>query len=115
MNIPISPVSGGLNALLSAAVVNKHFCALLLTNATLALAAGYAGQAFDLTPEERQLVLTIQAGSLVEFSRQLITCRGGNGHHAASVARSNGKAAQRDRGDGQPLPMLEAAAALCQR
>lgn len=41
-----------INRLLTAAVVNRRFCRLLLTNPLAALAQGYRGEAFRLNPEE---------------------------------------------------------------
>lgn len=59
------------NRLLAAAVINKQFCNLLLENPELALAEGFQGETFPLTPEERALVLSIRAGTLVELARQV--------------------------------------------
>ncbi len=54
--------------LLSAAVVNKKFRNLLLTNPKSALNSGYNGETFQLGEEERALVLSIKAKSLPEFA-----------------------------------------------
>ncbi len=64
--------SSELNRLLSAALVSRRFCHLLLTDPATALAAGYNGEHFDLTPEERARILTIQARSLQDFAAQLL-------------------------------------------
>jgi hypothetical protein len=66
-----SPYNGGLSRLVTAAVINRKFRDLLLTNPTTALASGYSGESFDLTPEERNLVLSIRASSLTDFAVQL--------------------------------------------
>lgn len=66
------PTSGReLSRLLTAAVVNRRFCHLLLTNPETALASGYNGEAFRLGSDEQKLVLSIQAHSLADFARQL--------------------------------------------
>jgi hypothetical protein len=62
---------GELNRLLTAAVVNRGFCNLLLTNPASALAAGYNGESFRLAAEDRARILSIQAKSLTDFAMQL--------------------------------------------
>jgi len=57
--------------LLSAAVVNKRFCKLLLTNPASALASGYNGESFSLEREKKDFITSIQAKSLADFARQL--------------------------------------------
>ncbi|GIV78600.1 MAG: hypothetical protein KatS3mg050_2994 [Litorilinea sp.] len=64
--------SSEVNRLLSAALVSRRFCHLLLTDPAAALAAGYNGEHFDLTPEERARILAIQAKSLQDFAAQLL-------------------------------------------
>jgi hypothetical protein len=44
------PFNGEMSRLVTAAVVNKKFCDLLLTSPAAALAAGYNGESFYLTP-----------------------------------------------------------------
>jgi dihydrodipicolinate synthase/N-acetylneuraminate lyase len=46
----------------------------------VALAAGYNGESFHLTLEERELVVSIRASSLTDFATQLT----GNGHNRPS-------------------------------
>lgn len=58
--------------ILTAAVVNKRFCNALLKNPALALANGFCGEKFNLTKEEKNQILSIQAASLEEFAQQLI-------------------------------------------
>jgi hypothetical protein len=69
-----SSLSNGreLSRLLSAAVVNKRFCKLLLTNPAIALANGYNGEFFHLAKYEKELVLSIRAKTLEEFASQII-------------------------------------------
>jgi hypothetical protein len=74
----------GLNQLLCAAVVNDRFRETLLHNPAHALTTGYFGHSFSLTPEERQLVLDIEANRLEDFASEVHSwlSRNGNGHVA---------------------------------
>jgi uncharacterized protein (DUF169 family) len=65
------PEFGELSRLVSAAVVNQDFCKLLLSNPAMALTTGYYGERFHLALQEEQLILSIQATTLVEFARQI--------------------------------------------
>jgi len=65
-------LSRELNRLVTAAVVSKRFCELLLEDPAEAIADGYAGEAFLLTDEEHDLVLSIQASTLQEFAIKLL-------------------------------------------
>lgn len=69
-----------LSRLITAAVVNRGFCNLLLDNPAIALAAGYNGEPFHLATEEQELVLSIRATSLADFAKQLTQNGNGNGH-----------------------------------
>ena len=60
-----------LNQLLCAAVINGRFRETLLRDPLRALAAGYEGHEFDLTPEERALVVGIRAHGLEDFAAQV--------------------------------------------
>jgi hypothetical protein len=57
--------------LVNAAIISKDFCQLLLTHPAEALATGYNGDLFQLTSEERNLILSIRASSLADFAQQL--------------------------------------------
>jgi dihydrodipicolinate synthase/N-acetylneuraminate lyase len=72
--------NGTLGRLIAAAVVDQEFRDLLLINSAAALAAGCNGESFHLTPEERELVVSIRASSLVDFAAQLIR----NGHYGTT-------------------------------
>ena len=72
--------NGELSRLVTAAVVNRGFCDLLLTSPAAALAAGYSGESFHLAPEEWELVVSIRASSLTDFAIQLTE----NGHNGTS-------------------------------
>jgi len=65
--------SDDLNRLLSAAVVNRRFRRRLLRSPQIAVVEGYDGYSFDLSPRELEIVHTIQAASLADFAKQLIT------------------------------------------
>ena len=79
--IPVAetpPNGRELSRLITAAVVNRGFCNLLLANPAMALATGYNGELFHLETEEQEFVLSIRATSLADFAEQLT--RNGNGH-----------------------------------
>jgi hypothetical protein len=61
----------GLSQLFAAAVVNQHFCTLLLRDPRSALNQGYLGDKFNLTREEQTLILSIQARSLADLATQV--------------------------------------------
>jgi hypothetical protein len=75
----------GLNQLLCAATVNGRFRNILLRDPAQALAIGYFDHTFSLTPEERQLVVNIQAQRLEDFAAEvhhwLQSKSNGNGHN----------------------------------
>lgn len=64
-----------LSRLITAAVVNRKFCQMLLENPQKALASGYKGETFTLGSEEQDLISSIRAGSLAEFASQLVDHR----------------------------------------
>ncbi len=61
----------GLNQLLCAATVNMRFRETLLRNPAQAIAAGYLGCRFTLTPEEQSFVVGIRARRLEDFAAQV--------------------------------------------
>ncbi len=58
--------------LLAAAVVNRGFCELLLSQPAKALAAGYQGEEFQLDQGDRELILTCPARTLPDLANLLI-------------------------------------------
>lgn len=68
---PVS-LSKNLNRLLSAAVVSPWFQSLLLSDPAAALAAGYNGEEFLLTPAEYAAVTSLRASTLRDFATQLL-------------------------------------------
>ena len=66
----------GLSKLFEAAVVNRQFCQLLLSQPETALRQGYLGNSFDLTLEEQSLIVSIQAKSLPDLAQQVTTALG---------------------------------------
>ena len=74
----------GLSRLLSAAVVNREFCNLLLANPAMAVAAGYNGEPFDLATEEQELIFSIRATSLTEIAEQLTANGNSNGYNGSN-------------------------------
>lgn len=69
-----------LNQLLCAATVNGRFREMLLRDPAQAIATGYFEHSFCLTPEERDLVVGIQAGRLEDFAAQVYHWMSGNGN-----------------------------------
>ncbi len=63
---------GPLARLLAAAVLNRSFRRMLLTNPGAALAAGYHGESFALSRAEKETLLQLRATSLQEFAQQLL-------------------------------------------
>lgn len=61
-----------IDRLLTAAVVNRRFCRLLLSNPLAALASGYRGEAFNLNPGEVKQISAIRATTLRDFALQLL-------------------------------------------
>ena len=61
----------GVSKLFEAAVVNRQFCQLLLSQPETALQEGYQGNSFDLTLEEQALIVSIQANSLPDLAQQV--------------------------------------------
>jgi hypothetical protein len=60
-----------LNRLLSAAIVNPTFCKKLLQDPSGAIASGYHGQQFALTPEEISLVSGVKAKGLQDLAAHI--------------------------------------------
>ena len=87
----------GLNQLLCAATVNDRFRNTLLHNPAQALAMGYLDHTFSLTPEERELVLGIQAQKLEDFAVQVYLWISANGRGHNGNGR-NGYGPKRDFG-----------------
>lgn len=69
---PTHRINPELNRLLTAAVINRNFCELLLSDPANALANGYNGEYFHLANEEKARLLSIRARSLEEFARRLL-------------------------------------------
>lgn len=63
--------SEAVNRMFAAAVVSRQFRELLLKNPREALKQGYLGETFDLTRQEKALILSIRAGSLSELAKQM--------------------------------------------
>ncbi|MDD3828569.1 MAG: hypothetical protein PHY79_21610 [Anaerolineae bacterium] len=80
-----------LNQLLCAATVNGRFREMLLRDPAQAIAAGYFDHSFCLTPEERDLVVGIQAGKLEDFAAQVYHWMSGNGNGANGTNGYNGR------------------------
>ena len=82
-----------LNQLLCAATVNRRFRETLLHNPAQAIATGYFNHTFALTPEEQELVVSIQAQRLEDFAAQVYhwISADGNGHNGNKHKANGGK------------------------
>lgn len=58
--------------LLQAAVMNRRFCEMLLSDPVRAIEAGYCGEKFSFTREEKQRIRAIQATSLEDFASKVV-------------------------------------------
>jgi len=65
--------SGHLSRLLAAAVINKGFRELLLSDPARALAQGYYGEEFPLDRDQKALILSVRADNLRDFALQITT------------------------------------------
>ncbi len=77
----------GLSRLLTAAVVNREFCNLLLSDPAIAVATGYNVEPFDLAADVQEMIFSIRATSLADFAEQLTkngNGKGYNGHNHGS-------------------------------
>jgi hypothetical protein len=64
-------ISSGISRVFAAAVVNRQFCDMLLRDPSIALQKGYLGEAFPLSKEEKDLIVSIQANSLSDLAKQI--------------------------------------------
>ena len=64
-------LEGEYSRIMTAAVVNRRFCDMLLSNPEKAISNGYAGEIFHLGSEEKKHLAAIRATSLADFARQL--------------------------------------------
>jgi hypothetical protein len=65
-----------ISRMLTAAVVSRKFCQLLLADPVLAMRSGYNGETFQLSADEANLLSSIRATTLRDFAEQLL--RAGN-------------------------------------
>ena len=61
----------GINRVFAAAVVDQHFCEALLREPEQALENGYLGQSFPLSRQEKALIISIHAESLIDLAKQV--------------------------------------------
>ncbi len=80
-----SPPSQELSRLIAAAVVNKTFCDVLLTNPAQALQKGYSTEKFELSAAERSLVMAIHAVDIVDFAQQVANGKPSRSSHLIST------------------------------
>jgi hypothetical protein len=97
------PLGKELSRLLTAAVVNRDFCNLLLANPAMALKTGYHGEPFDLAADEQELIFSIRATTLADFAKQLTKDGNGytNGHGPSYNGNGNGHNRYSNGGKGK--------------
>jgi hypothetical protein len=61
-----------LNRLLCAAVVSKSFRNVLLSNPELAVASGYQGETFNLSPDDRSWLYSTRPTTLVDLAANMV-------------------------------------------
>jgi len=66
-----APERSGLHRLFTAAIVNSQFREKLLSEPETALAAGYLGQAFILTDQEKTIISNVRARDLTDFAQKV--------------------------------------------
>jgi hypothetical protein len=67
-----TPLSNSLNRLISAVVVSPRFRQFLFSEPVAALAAGYNGETFQLTPAEYSAVTSLRVTTARDFAVQLL-------------------------------------------
>ncbi len=67
----MSFASSELSRVFAAAVVNEQFREMLLCDPHQAIQAGFYGEAFSLSKEEQDLIVSIRADSLSDLARQV--------------------------------------------
>jgi hypothetical protein len=65
------PNYDNINRLLAAAVVSRQFCNILLNDPVRAIQEGFAGEQFNLSTDEYELIVVIRSSSLTDFAEQL--------------------------------------------
>jgi hypothetical protein len=73
VTLPAATLPAVYNRIICAAVVDNRFRTMLLTNPAKAIAHGYNGEAFLITEQEANHLISIKAETLKEFASQLVT------------------------------------------
>lgn len=60
-----------ISRILTAAVINRRFRQILLSNPAEAMSIGYRGESFNLPAEDTQKLASIRATNLADFAAQL--------------------------------------------
>lgn len=69
---PEAAVKAEFGRLIHAAIINPNFRKMLLSNPKLSIETGYCGESFQFSPELKNKITLIKAGTLEEFSTQLL-------------------------------------------
>lgn len=100
-----SPPSQELSRLIAAAVVNKTFCHVLLTNPAQALQKGFSTETFELTTAERSLVMAIHAIDIVDFAQQVANGKPSRSARSVSNRPASGVVEQPYKKVERPRPL----------
>ena len=91
-----------LNQLLCAATVNVRFRDMLLRDPARAIDTGYFDHRFSLTPEEKEMVIGIEARQLEDFAAQIYHWMTGNGNGNGNGHNGNGRNGKGRKPDLEP-------------
>jgi hypothetical protein len=86
---PKTAVMADFGRLIHAAVINSNFRQNLLNNPLACIESGYCGERFDYSPELKERIRLIHAGSLEEFSKQLLQIMEPSYTHTHKLSISN--------------------------
>lgn len=69
---PDATIKAEFGRLIHAAIINRSFCDRLLANPLVSIEGGYCGESFQFPTALKQGISSIQAGTLEEFSTQMM-------------------------------------------
>ena len=74
LSLAMNPTSthAGISSVFAAAVVSRNFCQMLLNDPEQALQQGYLGKSFALSPEDKPLIVSIDAQSLPDLAKKVV-------------------------------------------
>jgi len=91
-NLSTTTYQQEISRLLTAAVISTRFRKLLLSDPAKALSAGYNGETFYFSREERERIVTIKAQSLADYANQISEKRPVQGYRRPALMRLDNRA-----------------------